>query len=77
MIIDERARWMGFWVLDRLRGGKVRKSYDEIRDAYRRGTSRQVTEKKLRKIISHAVRTTEFYSRFDENVSLTDLPILF
>jgi phenylacetate-CoA ligase len=76
MILDERARWMGFWTLDRLRGGKVRKSYDEIRDAYRRGTSRKVTDKKLRSIISHAVRTTEFYSRFDENVSLTNLPIV-
>ena len=44
MILDERGRWFAFFLLDSLRGGKVRKYYDEIRKGYREGTSVRETE---------------------------------
>ena len=30
MILDERLRWMGFWMLDKMKGGKIREYYDPV-----------------------------------------------
>ena len=54
MVIDEKLRWYGFWLVDRLQGGKVRGYYEEIRDSYKNGTSIEKTQEKIRKLISHA-----------------------
>lgn len=35
MVLDEKLRWYGFWAVDRLKGGKVRKYYQEIRESYK------------------------------------------
>ena len=76
MVIDERARWFGFWLLDRKNGGVIRKAYDEIRYAYRNGTSVAETEEKIAKLIDHARRTTKFYSNIPEGAGLNDMPIV-
>lgn len=76
MFIDERARWLGFWVLDRKTGGPVRKAYDEIRYAYRNGTSVAETEDKITRLIDHARRTTKFYSNIPEGTPLSEMPIV-
>ena len=39
MILDEKLRWAGFWILDGLRGGQTRKYYDRIRYAWKEGSS--------------------------------------
>ena len=39
MILDERLRWMGFWMLDKMKGGKIREYYDQIRYAWKEGSS--------------------------------------
>ena len=46
MILDERLRWMGFWMLDKAKGGKIREYYDQIRYAWKKGSSVKETEKK-------------------------------
>ena len=76
MIIDEKLRWYGFWFLDRLKGGKVRKYYEEIRDSYKKGTPVDRTQEKIRKLIAHAVRTTEFYKDFDPDTPLEKMPVM-
>ena len=45
MILDERLRWMGFWMLDKTKGGKIREYYDQIRYAWKEGSSVEETEK--------------------------------
>ena len=45
MILDERLRWMGFWMLDKAKGGKIREYYDQIRYAWKEGSSVKETEK--------------------------------
>ena len=52
MVIDEKLRWYGFWLVDRLQGGKVRSYYEEIRDSYKNGTSVEKTREKISKLIS-------------------------
>ncbi len=76
MILDEKGRWFAFFFLDRLRGGKVRKYYDEIRKAYREGTSGKETDERVRAIISHAVRTTAYYHDFAPDTPLAEMPVV-
>ena len=76
MILDERLRWMGFWMLDKMKGGKIREYYDQIRYAWKEGSSIEETDKRLRDLIAHAVRTTDFYKDYPEDIALKDLPVV-
>ena len=51
MILDERLRWMGFWMLDKMKGGKTREYYDQIRYAWKEGSSVEETEKRIQNLI--------------------------
>ena len=76
MILDERLRWMGVWMLDKTKGGKIREYYDQIRYAWKEGSSVEETEKKIQDLIAHAVKTTDFYKDYPEDISLKDLPVV-
>ena len=76
MILDERLRWMGFWMLDKTKGGKIREYYDQIRYSWKEGSSVEETEKRIQDLISHAVKTTDFYKDYPEDISLKDLPVV-
>lgn len=76
MILDEKLRWIGFWMLDRLRGGQIRRYYEQIRYAWEKGSSLEETENRIQALITHAVKTTEFYKDYPEDVSLKDLPVV-
>ena len=76
MILDERLRWMGFWMLDKMKGGKTREYYDQIRYAWKEGSSVEETEKRIQNLIAHAVKTTDFYKDYPETCSLEDLPVV-
>ena len=76
MILDERLRWMGFWMLDKTKGGKIREYYDQIRYAWKEGSSVEETEKKIQDLIANAVKTTDFYKDYPEDISLKDLPVV-
>ena len=64
----------GWWTV--FREEKVRGYYEEIRDSYKNGTSIEKTQEKIRKLISHAVRTTEFYKDFPEDTPLEKMPVM-
>ena len=76
MILDEILRWMGFWMLDKMKGGKTREYYDQIRYAWKEGSSVEETEKRIQNLIAHAVKTTDFYKDYPETCSLEDLPVV-
>ena len=76
MILDESLRWMGFWMLDKMKGGKTREYYDQIRYAWIEGSSVEETEKRIQNLIAHAVKTTDFYKDYPETCSLEDLPVV-
>ena len=67
---------MGFWMLDKTKGGKIREYYDQIRYAWKEGSSVEETEKKIQDLIAHAVKTTDFYKDYPEDISLKDLPVV-
>lgn len=76
MSLDEKLRWLGFWALDSLKGGKVTNYYNQIRESYKKGTSVEETEKKIKNLIHHAVTTTEFYQDYPEDIPLEQLPVV-
>lgn len=76
MSFDEKLRWYGFWLLDALRGSKVRTYYNQIKTSYQKGTSLAETDEKIRKLIAHAVRTTEYYTNCREDITLEELPVV-
>ena len=72
----ERARWDGFFALDRMRGGTVRRKLEQDRYAWTHGTSFAATEQRIRDLIRHAVATTDYYRDYDPEIPLTDLPVV-
>ena len=56
MILDERLRWMGFWMLDKTKGGKIREYYDQIRYAWKEGSSVEETEKKIQDAMTNLMK---------------------
>ena len=72
----EKARWSGFFALDKTRGGRIADRFKKDREAYRLGTSHTETEEKIRALIRHAVSTTAFYKDYDPEAPLTDFPVV-
>ncbi|MHA1280516.1 MAG: phenylacetate--CoA ligase family protein, partial [Candidatus Helarchaeota archaeon] len=72
----KNIRWYVFWVVDFLKGRPVRKYFNEVKNCYINGTSTENTQTKIRQLIKHAVKTTEFYSTFDEDIALNQLPVV-
>ncbi|MHA1280515.1 MAG: phenylacetate--CoA ligase family protein, partial [Candidatus Helarchaeota archaeon] len=54
----------------------VRKYYNEVKNCYIHGTSTENTQTKIRQLINHAVKTTEFYKSFDKDIALNQLPVV-
>jgi len=79
--ISAALRENAYWGLDKLRGGQVRQACRQLEmfdrldsdgpelNAYR--------EKALKKLLTHAVATTEFYGRYNgQDLELADLPVV-
>lgn len=73
---DESLRWHAFWILDRIKGGHVYRYYKENKEAWKRGSSMEKSQKKISRLIEHAVLTTEFYKDFPRDTDLRKLPIV-
>ena len=76
MAPGECLRWYGFWLLDWIKGGAVRKYYDQIERADRRGVSPEEVQEKIKRLIEHATRTTTFYKDFPSDTPLEALPLM-
>lgn len=65
-------RRTGFWVLDAIRGGNVRKHY---RDVKLRMSQSSSNEEQMKKLLAHAVSTTKFYRGFNAD-DINSFPII-
>jgi phenylacetate-CoA ligase len=72
MTAGSSARRAGFWLVDRLRGGPVRRQYDDVSD---RMASGRDARDGLQRLIEHATSTTAFYGRY-RGKAFEDLPII-
>lgn len=76
-MIGESLRKWGFWALDSLKGGEVRKHYKDIKSIIECNDSKsKLPEKYLYELLNHAVNTTEYYSSYKGYKALRDFPIV-
>ncbi|NLY35696.1 MAG: phenylacetate--CoA ligase family protein [Tissierellia bacterium] len=75
-----KAREIGFWSVDRLRGSATGSAYNEIKkiDGLSSEDNRVGVHQRAQfiKLVEHAVTSTDFYSSFDKNTPLEDFPII-
>src|SRR5512141_454067 len=79
MAFSEWIRRVGYWSVDLLRGGKVRRHYLDIRDILENEAGPQASRKKeeyLRSILAYAVENVEFYKKYTGAASLADFPVV-
>ena len=72
----ERLRWSGYFALDALKGGAVRKRMDKDAYAFKHGSDIEETKERIRSLIAHAAETTGFYAKYGKDAQLSDLPIV-
>ncbi|MBN1461742.1 MAG: phenylacetate--CoA ligase family protein [Armatimonadetes bacterium] len=77
MALGERVRSLGFWALDRLRGGPVARHLADLQllqhdlpEVKRRQAQR------LKALLAHACETTPYYRQFAGAAELSDFPVL-
>lgn len=76
-MISEISRRYAYWVLDFLRGSKVRKHYNDIKYIIENNDeTASIREKYLNDILNHAVNTTPFYKEYSNYGNLSDFPII-
>jgi phenylacetate-CoA ligase len=75
-----KLREIGFWSLDSVKGGHVRKTYEQLKkfDALDSCSPELLTHQKsaLRELLRHAANTTEFYKKNAEGNSLEQFPVI-
>ena len=72
----KNIRWYVFWIIDFLKGRPVRKYYNEVKDSFIHGTSTEYTQTKIRQLINHAVKTTDFYQSYNRYPDINQLPVM-
>ncbi|MCF6460851.1 phenylacetate--CoA ligase family protein [Clostridium sp. Cult3] len=76
-MLGENIRKCGFWTLDFLRQGQIRKPYDDIKKIIgNEELGNKRTEEYLDNLLYHAVNTTNHYRKYKEYESLNDFPII-
>ena len=72
-------RKTGFWFLDSLKRGKIKKEYNEIKQMLENPNKQNFLDLQnnyLNELLKHAVLTTEFYKGRKDYNSLLDFPVL-
>lgn len=76
-MLSELVRREGFWVLDFIRGGKVRKHLNNISYIMEHPESvHNHQEDKFKELLTYAVKNVPFYKRYDTSVDIWKLPII-
>lgn len=76
-MVGENLREWGFWALDFLKGGQVRKHYNDIKRIIEGGkVSSGITNEYTNNILKYAVENTEFYKNYSHFDTIKDFPII-
>lgn len=75
-----RIRNKAFWALDRVKGGRIKKSFQELEEfEYMHSDSpkmKEKTDRAIEQLISHAILTTEFYRTNCSQLNFENFPIV-
>ena len=74
IMFSEAIRRYGFWFVDALGGGQVRKYLLDLEKKMQENSDASSDD--LRKLLSHAVNTTGFYRNFRGYRVITDFPVI-
>ena len=72
----EKARWNAYFALDRVKGGKVRKKYERDLEALTFGSDEKVIRERINALLSHAVKTTDYYKNCNAAAGLSSFPLV-
>jgi phenylacetate-CoA ligase len=78
MNIANKIRKIGFWSIDFIKGGKIRKHYQDIYQIMENPFSEETLLKKniiLDKLLKHATTNVQFYYKY-QNVSFNEFPVI-
>lgn len=77
--LSSQLRYLSFWVIDALKGGKIRKELKDIQQSLSLNSFDSLhkkNEKKLYNLLDIVIQETPFYSRFKNYESLQDFPVM-
>ena len=79
LFLLEKLRGFSFWMIDFLKGAKIKRHYNEIKfilEQYGTEESKLKRDKYLKDLLKHAVNTTPFYENYKGFNSIADFPII-
>lgn len=71
-MIGDWVRRTGFWALDAIKGGEIRKNYLEVKNQI---LDKTLNEEQLKKLLKHAVNTTVFYRLYNSD-DIKSFPVI-
>jgi len=76
-VTGEKLRNYGFWMVDFLRQGRIRKPYNDIKKIIEdEEIGKKRAEEYLDNLLYHAVNTTKHYEKYKGYTSLSDFPVI-
>lgn len=75
----EKLRKFLFWAIDLIKGGRVRKHYNDIKFILENYDSKESKDRRtfhLTSLLEHACNTTTFYKNYSNFSSLNDFPVI-
>jgi phenylacetate-CoA ligase len=79
MKVLEKARYYSFWFIDFLKGGKVKRHFNDVKyilECFDEGESEKRRNSYLSQLLNHAVETVPFYHIYKDFNSISDFPIV-
>ncbi len=74
-----KFRYYSFWFLDSLKGGTIRKHFNQIKQTIEQPNSTITIEQKksqLNALLKHAIETTPYYSEFNIKNTISEFPVV-
>lgn len=79
MNIGERIRYLTFWFLDFLKGGKVKRHYNDIKNIlenYNSSESKSKRDEYLLDLLNHATKNSPYYKKYSNFTSINEFPVV-
>lgn len=72
----KNIRYYGFWLLDALKGGKIKKNFDEIKYLLEQEDISDWQNEKINILLKNAIANCKFYSGYDKYTDISQCPVI-